>query len=558
MIFKFDKGGNMNMEGDIQDMARKGKDKDRFAQMDIGVVNSVKEEVLGMVNEAVSQTAVGYQEAMDENDEDMVQQHETELIKEMDAEVDDEKLKQQMRELNMRNMPSLSNLNRMKDEGDGNGCEEESRGEESSGEGGGVGSDKDKIQKEEFNEEYSDAQRKKDELAKKREANKLKKQMKERLEQLNSAEEWKFENVVEIFRNGELVKYQTTANIEVLATYFDRHILSYNGELQRGYRNGKNGELLAIRSQKQVNLIYESICKNRMHGGFLTVNWNPEKGDINFDEDEHTLSGSINQKLDILDGQHRLCSFSKILKAYRKNPESVPNPANYEIGIVIELLNDDDAKSLFSEYSTKSLKISKSRGEFLNVEDNTNRLCREIIKKSDLHNRVEVVSTSISAKSPSIITFGVLSKIIKENYTPSTKVEIEELSNYLTLFIDSLIQTFPKYMSSKDLEERKSLREKNLAMEALSWGAYMKLSKRLQGKTKEELLTILDKFNMEVEYKGWKGSFLDKENPIFRKIMREGFKVINTSSSATWINKVFAEYAIENKTLEEIGKEEAK
>ena len=36
MIFKFDKGGNMNMEGDI-DMAKK---KDRFAQMDIGLVNA--------------------------------------------------------------------------------------------------------------------------------------------------------------------------------------------------------------------------------------------------------------------------------------------------------------------------------------------------------------------------------------------------------------------------------------------------------------------------------------------------------------------------------------
>ena len=380
--------------------------------------------------------------------------------------------------------------------------------------------------------------------------------MKERLEQLNSAEEWKFENVVEIFRNGELSKYQAIANIEVLASLFDRQILSYNGELQRGYRSNKKGELLAVRSKKQVDLIYESICKNRMHGGFITVNWNPEKGDINFDEDEHTLSGSINQKLDILDGQHRLAAFSQILRNYRKSPDTIPNPANYQIGIVIELLDDESAKSLFSEYATKSLKISKSRGEFLNVEDYTNRLCREIINKSDL--KVEVVSTAIKNSSENIITFGVLSKNIKDNYDPKTKVEVEKLSEYLTLFIDSLIFTFPKYMASKDLTERVELRSHNLAMEALSWGGYFKLSTKLQGKSREEILSILNKFNSKVDYKGWRGDFLDKENPIFRKIMREGFRIINTSSSATWINKVFIEYALEGKSLEEIGKEEVK
>jgi len=389
-----------------------------------------------------------------------------------------------------------------------------------------------------------------------KESNRLKKEVKKRLEALNNAEEWKFENVIEVFRNNELVKYQTVANIEVLATLFDRGVLEYNGNLQRGYRKNSKNELIAVRSQKQINLIYESICKNKMHGGFITVNWNPEKGDINYDENEQTISGSIDQKLDILDGQHRLAAFSKILKAYRRDPNSVPNPSDYQIGLVIELLDDDSAKSLFSEYCLKGLKINKSRGEFLNVEDNTNKLCREIMKKSDL--KVEVISTSIKANSENIITFGVLSKNIKDNFAPQTKLEIEELSNYLTMFVDSLIQTFPKFMASKNLEERADLRTHNLAMEALSWNGYFKLSTKLQGKSQDKILSILNKFNDKVEYNGWSGNFLDKENPIFRKIMREGFKIINTSSSATWINKVFVEYVLEGKSLNEIGREEVK
>jgi len=406
-----------------------------------------------------------------------------------------------------------------------------------------------------FDQEDAEIQQEKIDKQLKKEANKIKRENRNRIKALTNADEWHFENVVEIFRNNELVKYQATANIEVLATYFDspNPVLVYNGELQRGYRKNSKGDLLAVRSKKQVDLIYESIILNKMHGGFITLNWNPEKGDINYDEDEHTISGLISQKLDILDGQHRLSAFAKILKAYKRSPESIPNPSEYQIGIVIEMLDDNSAKSLFSEYATKSLKISKSRGEYLNVEDNTNKLCREIMKKSDI--KVEVISTAIKANSENIITFGVLSKIVKENYDPKTKMEIEGLSNYLTMFIDSLIFTFPTFMASKNLEERVELRKQYLTMEPLAWGGYIKISKQLQGKSRDEILSILAKFNAEVEYKGFKGKFLEKENPIFRKIMRENFKIINTSSSVTWINKVFVDYALEGKSLEEIGKE---
>ena len=95
-----------NMKGDLTDMSRKGKVTTQPPQLEI-VKEEIKvsEEEDLVMTEALktqSQVAVGF-ESLNE-DEDMVQQHEMELVKEMDAE-DDEKLKQQMRELNMRNMP---------------------------------------------------------------------------------------------------------------------------------------------------------------------------------------------------------------------------------------------------------------------------------------------------------------------------------------------------------------------------------------------------------------------------------------------------------------------
>jgi len=406
------------------------------------------------------------------------------------------------------------------------------------------------IPKKEFNSE-------RDELLKKKEINKLKRDVRKRLSQMNSSDEWSFENTTEICRNKESCKFQTVASAEFLGNLLDRQIATYVGDLQRGWKTNSKNELVAVKSEKQIKLILDSLLHDRMHGGFITLNLNPSDGyDVNFNEDDHTISGSINQKLQILDGNHRLNAFSRWAKLYKRNPEAVPNPADYYISVIIETLNDDDAKSLFSEYCLKGLKISKSRGEFLNVEDYTNKLCRDVMKKSDL--KVEVISTAIKATSENIISFGVLSKNIKDNYDPKTKLDVEELSNYLTLFIDSLIFTFPKFMASKDLTERVELRKHNLAMEALSWNGYFKLSTKLQGKSREEILSILNKFNDIVEYKGWRGSFLDKENPIFRKIMREGFRIINTSSSATWVNKVFIEYILEGKSLEEIGREEVK
>ena len=382
----------------------------------------------------------------------------------------------------------------------------------------------------------------------------LKKETRKRLKKMNNAETWEFHDVTQIFRNGEFKKFQTIASAEVLANLFDREIAVYQGELQRGYRTNNKGEQLAVRSNKQINLILESIIQDKMHGGFITLNLNTsEENESYFDEDSQTLSAPITTKLQILDGQHRLAAFSRLLRMYKRSPESVPNPSEYFISVAIETLDDQNSKSLFSEYATKSLKINRSRGEFLNVADNINKLCRLIINASDL--KVEVVSTSIKANSNNILTFGVFSKIIKDNYSPQTKKEIETLSNYLTLYFDCIIETFPDFMASKNLEERVELRKKSLTMEPLAWSGYAKISTFLQGKSSDEILSILSKFNSVVKYKGFRGQFLSRENPIFLKCMREGYKIVSTSSSTTWINKVFVEFIIEDKSLEEIGRE---
>ena len=56
-----------------EDLDMTKKNKDKFTQMDIGVVNAVKEEVMSEMSEAVSQTAVGFESLSEENDDaDMI------------------------------------------------------------------------------------------------------------------------------------------------------------------------------------------------------------------------------------------------------------------------------------------------------------------------------------------------------------------------------------------------------------------------------------------------------------------------------------------------------
>jgi len=513
MIFKFDRAGNMeNMgtEGDIE-MGRKGKEKDRFTQMDVNVVNQVKEEVLGMVNEAVSQTAVGYQEAMDENDEDMVQQHETELVKEMDAEVDDEKLKQQMRELNMRNMPSLSNLTRMKDEEVEVGSE----------------TDKEQIPKGELNEEYSDAQRKKDELAKKRELRKLKQELKQNDLKLKESTSWSFSPVIPVYNQGEITKYICTISSFDLASYFENSIIRFIPSIQRGSVMTPSGKEKDNFSNKHVNDIFQAFTQKKIFGNTIVLNYSTSnESDLVYNPEDNSITGE--GYLQGIDFSHRARASIKWKNAWIKNPDQYDDPRQFQFNCEVNVISDDDARQMFAELNNFSLKVNPTRTHYLDNSNYANKIARKIEKESDLKNKIETVSTTIKSSSPNVCSYGVLTNAIKKNYKePQTKLEQTNVENWLIEYVDELVSIFPQFMANSDLESKNNFKKLYFTIEPLAIGAMIALSAVLKDdpdwKTKLTKLTNDD--------------FFLRTASRWRPVLKEGGKIINGTSSVKYFNE---------------------
>ena len=537
MIFKFDKGGNMEnivTEGD-NDMGRKSN-KDRFNQMDVDVVNQVKEEVLGMVNETSSQVAVGYQEAMDENDEDMVQK-EMELVKEMENENDkiwdkgsrdgvvgdsvgddeneksvmsDEELKQKMRERNMGNVGgsgdkpvfgSLSNKAKMEDSG-GQAKEEES------------------------NEENSEKQRKKDELAKKREANKLKKELKLMDSKLKESTNWSFSPVIPCYRQGEITKYNCVISAYDLATMWE-HSIKYINSIQRGSKLTSSGQEKDNFSPKHVTEIFQAFTQNKIFGNTIVLNYSLDNdSELVYDPDTSTISGE--GYLQAVDCSHRARAALKWKSVWVKHPDQYDDPRQYQFTCEVNNVSDDDARQMFAEYNNYSLKVNPTRTSYLDNTNYPNKIARRIEKESDWKNKIETVSTTIKSSSPNICTFGVLTNAIKRSYKePQTKLEQKNLEDWLIEYIDELVSIFPQFMVNSNLEARNNLKKLYFTIEPLSIGAMIALSAVL--KDDPDWKIKLGKLTQD--------DFFLRTASRWRPVLKEGGKIINGTSSVKYFNE---------------------
>jgi len=521
MIFKFDKGGNMEnivTEGD-NDMGRKSN-KDRFNQMDVDVVNQVKEEVLGMVNETSSQVAVGYQEAMDENDEDMVQQHETELVKEMDAEVDDEKLKQQMRELNMRNMPSLSNLTKMKDEGEGK------EDKEDSGEEVGVGSDKEQMVKGELNETRNELEVKREEDKKKRELkeiNKLKRDMRSKLKQLDDVEDksWKLNNVQIVLRDNKPYKYLVSMSCMKLAEWYVSKKLIYDPNVQRGSSINKKGEEVPILFLKHCREILSAILDGSIHGGNLSLNFpSDNNAEIFYNDEEMTLSAD--GPLTINDGFHRIYASYLWYKEFVKPNSTCKSPETFYFPVNIENLSKQASCDLFKEYAVMGKSISKNRISVHDVFSKDYDIAQRILKESQLRGRVEMISNSIKKTSSNIFTYGTILNGISE---------MKPVGDFLIEFLDYMIELFPTLMGNVEPEFRALEKQKSFVLEKMFQNSYFVLASKLYGR--DDWKDKLGKLTL--------GNFLSRSNTQFSFCLRDEDKIINSSKIQKDITRIICE-----------------
>jgi len=331
-----------------------------------------------------------------------------------------------------------------------------------------------------------------------------------------------FTDVTRVSRGNDSYKYQTLASAATLGRLWDEQILEYRGQIQRGYKLNSKNEEVAVFSASHVKKILESALTQKLNGGVITLNI-LDTIPINFDEDDKTIQLLPEQKLQILDGQHRIRCFSAWNRLFLKSPSSCISPEEFFMPILIEHVSENNAKLIFSEYATKFLKISNSRSLFLDVDSNINKIARKVMSKT-LNNKVEVVSNTIKKNSDKIISFSVLTKGISA-FKPATPKECEKVGNFLCLFWEELIENFPKSMGDVHPEVRAFEKSKSFANESMFMIGYHHVAKLLIDD--EDWKIKLKKLTM--------GGFMNRTNPIWKDILRNENRIVNTSSTQTTV-----------------------
>jgi len=209
----------------------------------------------------------------------------------------------------------------------------------------------------------------------------------------------------------------------------------------------------------------------------------------------------------------------------------------------------DDAKLMFSQ-STKNLKISTVRSEALSVGTMKNMITDEIIKNSDLRNKVEKYVSNIK-NTNNIVTYSVLSTQIDNQFKPKTKLESEEIASYLTNFMNFLVYLFPYTLGEMEIAERKIGREKDYSSDLLFWHGYIAVSKVLYGD--ENWKEKLRKLKQLIRIKDWEGFFLYKTNPIWNHVKKGDGKIVNSTSTQSFVRKMFVLFITNEKEFFEIA-----
>jgi len=476
-----------------EDLDMTKKNKDKFSQMDIGVVNAVKEEMMGMVNE----TAAGF-ESLDEiiEDEDMVQRE-------------------------MKN-------DEIWDKGSKHG-EVES----------------DQIPKSDFNDQRSELEKKKEELAARMMnmptlSNKVKKE--------NEMPEWELEDASPVIIKKKVGKYSVNISAGMLATMANDGVIFYNENTQRSRKKKKNGETTPFLMASKVKKIYEQLISGELNGMLITLNARiikDEEGNIlnplNFDEDSKTLTGS--GVLDAVDGWHRISASRLWLKKWniKKNQKTMDSPWDYEFITAIEHKEELGGGLIFKEYGFHQLKIQASKVKFLDIYDYANMIVRRLMT-SVLRDKIETDNTRTKGTNK-IVTFGTLSDAIKKNYKLITEDDVELVGDYLTKFFSKLISIFPEYFGNVSKEDRDLMRIRDdLTLELLMFHGYVAISSRLYGK--EDWETKLSKLRSIIQIGQWRGYILQSDCPIWDRIFKGGDekRIVNGSSSVSFVSKTLGDY----------------
>ena len=359
---------------------------------------------------------------------------------------------------------------------------------------------------------------------------------------------WSFDDVIPIYRNGEIVKYSTSLSAGQLSElYSNLEILEYNPNVQRGMKTTAKGEM-PIAQVSKISQIKYAMQTGTLHGSMITlcVPKIDDENNLEYNENEQKLYGT--GKIWILDGYHRIFACVKATKEYIRNnkKEGIFDPYSYNFPVIFENLSEDSAKQLFSEYANTILRISRSRSDYLDIASYSNLISRKIMNEA-FEGRVECVTSSLKGKNNNhITTFSTLNSAINDSgYKPLTKGEAIKYADFLVNCFLELMEIFPKHLGNVPVDIRQSLRKKDLILEPLFFYGYISAFTKMYEKQIPNWKELIHKLNEDIQMDGFYGKIIEKDAKVWEQIFRikNGEKlIINNSSTRKYVSKELTKF----------------
>ena len=325
----------------------------------------------------------------------------------------------------------------------------------------------------------------------------------------------KIENCYPVYRFGKIHKWMTAMTAEQINNAYLQNQIYYDFEVQRGFKRSAKGELKPLVTSRHIDEILKKMLSNKIAGGALTLCYFKEnEEELEYDETTNTII--CRNSLAVVDGGHRLFSCMKMVNIHKKD-QSKPNPAEFEY------LTKEEGMALFSEYANAGKKIGKNKSEALNVFDNSHKISEEIIKNSELNNKIEMIASS--PKENNIMLFSTLMNGVRI-FKSKTKKDELDTSNFLSNFWSELIYLFKDEMGNMDYKERKEIRKQTFLLEPMFLMGMFNVAKTLMdlNLSDEEWIAKLKKLKEDA-------NFFLRENQIWDSIKRTDGATINTSKT---------------------------
>lgn len=355
------------------------------------------------------------------------------------------------------------------------------------------------------------------------------------------------DNVIAVEQFGEVQYYTTTISVREIGSVFDR--LTYDGEAQRGRIDGK-----AEIDKSHVKSIYEAFINGNSIRGHLT--WNLRDSD---DSDFEYYNNKLiigNQLITIPDSAHRH-------EALKMISENVNDDSLLDSRFTLDIYNLDfsEEKSFFATVNGKVKPPSNNRILYLS-DSIESRLLRDVIKKSKLDGKIEVIRNSAS-RNGMITKFSTLYDSLFSEATGVyglgfiTEENYDEYLDWLSKFYSELLDSREEFSKLNKKDKNKSKKDDMLMLlEEISWWGYALLSKELKGRGKWRVnlrnmmnkKILCDGVSVDVFHKllpFWQNTVIKPSYDFFNKRPKEGVSTRNDNTSRNLVKKVFKEHIIQ-------------